>query len=107
MKIFLCLTGRLGVHAQSLQLCLTLCDPLEYSLSGSSGPCNFAGKNTGVSCYVLLQGIFPTQGSNPSLLHLPALAGMFFTTSATWEVILCLNLRGHVIGEKSLILEIM
>ena len=27
------------------------------------------GKNTGVGCYLLLQGIFPTQGSNPGLLH--------------------------------------
>ena len=26
-------------------------------------------KNTGVGCHSLLQGIFPTQGSNPSLLH--------------------------------------
>ena len=32
-------------------------------------PWNFPGKNTGVGCYFLLQGIFPTQGSNPSLLH--------------------------------------
>ena len=29
----------------------------------------FPGKNTGVGCHLLLQGIFPTQGSNPSLLH--------------------------------------
>ena len=28
------------------------------------------GKNTGVCCHFLLQGIFPTQGSNPCLLHL-------------------------------------
>ena len=26
-------------------------------------------KNTGVGCHFLLQGIFPTQGSNPGLLH--------------------------------------
>ena len=30
----------------------------------------FSGKNTGVGCHALLQGIFPTQGSNPCLLHL-------------------------------------
>ena len=30
---------------------------------------DFPGKNTGVGCHLLLQGIFPTQGSNPSLLH--------------------------------------
>ena len=33
-------------------------------------PCNSAGKNTGVGCHALLQGIFPTQGLNPRLLHL-------------------------------------
>ena len=27
------------------------------------------GKNTGVGCHFLLQGIFPTQGSNPGLPH--------------------------------------
>ena len=27
------------------------------------------GKNTGVGCHFLLQGIFPTRGSNPGLLH--------------------------------------
>ena len=42
------------------------------------------GKNTGVGCHALLQGIFPTQGLNLHLLC-PALAGGFFTTSATWE----------------------
>ena len=32
-------------------------------------PWDFPGKNTGVSCHFLLQGIFPTQGSNPGLPH--------------------------------------
>ena len=43
------------------------------------------GKNTGVGCCALLQGIFPIQGSNPGLLRLPALAGGFFTSSTTWQ----------------------
>ena len=30
---------------------------------------NFPGKNTGTDCHFLLQGIFPTQESNPHLLH--------------------------------------
>ena len=30
---------------------------------------NSPGKNTGAGCHFLLQGIFPTQGSNPCLLH--------------------------------------
>ena len=29
----------------------------------------FSGKNTGVGCHALLQGIFPTQGSNLCLLY--------------------------------------
>ena len=31
---------------------------------------NFPGKNPGVGCHFLLQGIFPTQGSNPRFLPL-------------------------------------
>ena len=42
------------------------------------------GKNTGVGCHALLQGIFPTQGSNLQLISL-ALTGGIFTTSTTWE----------------------
>ena len=32
-------------------------------------PWDFPGKNTGVSCHFLLQGIFPTQGLNLHLIH--------------------------------------
>ena len=32
-------------------------------------PWNSPSKNTGVGCHALLQGIFPTQGLNPGLLH--------------------------------------
>ena len=32
-------------------------------------PWDSPGKNTGVGCHFLLQGIFPTQGSNLNLLH--------------------------------------
>ena len=32
-------------------------------------PWDFPGKNTGVGCHFLLQGIFPTQGYNSCLLH--------------------------------------
>ena len=33
-------------------------------------PWDSLGKNTGVGCHFLLQGIFPIQGSNPHLLYL-------------------------------------
>ena len=49
-------------------------------------PWDSPGTNTGVGCHFLLQGIFPTQGSNQNLMS-PALADRFFTTSATWEVL--------------------
>ena len=70
-------------------LSLTLCEPMDCSLPGSSVYGIFPGKNTGVACHDFLQGIFLTQGSN---LHLMCLlhwqAGFcflffFFTTSAT------------------------
>ena len=51
------------------QPCPTLCNLMNYSLPGSSVHGNSPGKNTGVGCHALLQGIFPTQGSNPGLLH--------------------------------------
>ena len=47
------------------QSCLTLCDPMDCSLPGSSVHGDSPGKSTGVGCHALFQGIFPTQGSNP------------------------------------------
>ena len=41
------------------QSCLTLCNSMDC----------FPGQNTGVGSLSPLQGIFPTQGSNPGLLH--------------------------------------
>ena len=38
-------------------------------LHGLYSPWNSPGKNTGVDSLSLLQGIFPTQGSNPGLPH--------------------------------------
>ena len=43
----------------------------QRSLAGYS-PCNSPGQNTGVGSCSLLQGIFPTQGSNPGLPTLQA-----------------------------------
>ena len=67
------------------ELRLTLCYPKDCGLPGSSVH--------GILQARILQwpmpssrGIFPTQGSNPHHFTSPALAGRFFTTSATWEV---------------------
>ena len=45
------------------QQCLTLRPQGLYS------PCNSPGQNTGEGSHSLLQGILPTQGSNPGLPH--------------------------------------
>ena len=58
------------MHPRSVQSCLILCDPMECSLLGYSCPRDSSGKSTGVDFHTLLQGIFPTQGLNPHLLHL-------------------------------------
>ena len=59
------------MHAKSLQLCSTPCNPMDCSPPGILlCPWDSLDNNTGVGCHALLQGIFPTQGSNPGLLHL-------------------------------------
>ena len=47
--------------------CLTLCDPMDCSPPGSSVHGILQGEYW--SCHFLLQGIFPTQGLSPGLLH--------------------------------------
>ena len=51
------------------QLCQILCDLMDCSLPGSSVLGDSPGKNPAVGSHALLQGIFPTQGSNPGLPH--------------------------------------
>ena len=51
-------------ESEVAQSCLTLCDPMDCSLPGSSVHGIFPGKNIGVGCHFLLQEIFPTQGLN-------------------------------------------
>ena len=42
---------------------------MDCSPPGSSAHGDSPGKNTGAGCHALLQGIFPTQGSNPTRPH--------------------------------------
>ena len=51
------------------QPCLTLCDPMGCGFPGSSVFGDSPGKNPGMGCQALLQGIFPTQGLDPGLPH--------------------------------------
>ena len=56
--IYVCLAMFDSLWSHELEPTMLLC------------PWDFPGKNTGVGCHPLLQGIFPTQESNPSLLCL-------------------------------------
>ena len=78
--VHVCLLSRFS-HVQLFAALWTVCSPPGSSVHGDS-----PGKNTGVGCHVLLQGIFLIQGSNESLTS-PSLAGGFFTTSVTWEAL--------------------
>ena len=53
------------------QSCLTLCNPVDCSLPGSSVHGDSPGKDTGVGCHALFQGIFLMQG--PTFPGSPAL----------------------------------
>ena len=82
-----CSNGLVCLHAESLQLCLTLCNLMDCSLPGFS---------VHVGCHFLLQGIFRTQGLNSRLSHLPALAGVFFSPSTTIHFKSNASIRGTV-----------
>ena len=72
------------MQAKSLQLGPTLCDPMDYSLPGSSVyeilPARILER---VAC--LLTGNLPDAGIEPVSLKSPALTGKFLTTGATWD----------------------
>ena len=55
-------------------------------------------KNTGVDCHSLLQGIFPTQGWNPGLLHWQAGS---LLSEPPGKPSSCLKIKGDLPGERS------
>ena len=55
---------------------------MDCSLPGSSVHGDSLGKNTGMGCHALLQGIFHIQGWNPHLLHLQHVKVGSFTLKA-------------------------
>ena len=55
-------------ESEVAQSCPTLCNPMDCSLPGSSVHGIFHA-STGVGRHFLLQGVFPTQGSNQGLPH--------------------------------------
>ena len=74
------------MHAKSLQLCLTLCDPMDCSPPSSNVHGILQARIVEwVPCPP--PGDLPNTGIEPTSLMSPALAGEFFTTGATWEVL--------------------
>ena len=63
------------LRAKSLQSCPTRCDPMDCSLPGSSVHGDSPGKNTGVGCCALLQGIPNPRINLGVLCHLHWQAG--------------------------------
>ena len=60
--VCVCAHAVMSLVAQS---CLTLCDPMDCSLPGSSIHGDSPSKNTGTGCHTLFKGFFPSQGYEP------------------------------------------
>ena len=80
-----CLAPDLAVCCRA-RWCLNLCGSHGLWPTRLLCPWNFPGKNTGAGYHFLLQGIFPTQGSNPRLLHWWAKPLPLSQHSWPWEV---------------------
>ena len=94
------------VCAQLLKQCPTL-QPHGLQPARIFCPWNFSGKNTGVGCYFLLQGIYPTQVWSLGLLHWqasgqdqgkPKMDGKIPHDQQYWETLAPLSLKGQVEG---------
>ena len=74
------------VCVKSLQSCPTLCHPMGHSPSGSSVHGIFQAR---ILEWVVMSSSrdLPDPGTEPASLTAPALAGRFFTSSATWEAL--------------------
>ena len=57
------------MRAKLLQLCWTLCNPMDYIAHQAPRAWDSPGKTTGIHCHFLLQGIFLTQGLSSSILY--------------------------------------
>ena len=82
------------VLAQSVP---TLCDPIDREAQWATVHEDSLGKNTRVCCQALLQGIFQTQRTNPSLSHW----GRFFNVWATRETFPWLYLAANELSPTS------
>ena len=70
---------------------------MDYNPPGSFCPWNSPGKNTGVSSYSFLQGVFLTWGSNPGLLRCRQILYCLSHQGRPW-ITLC-HAKGHTSRE--------
>ena len=78
--------------------CLTLCKPMDCSPSFLC-PWDFPGKNSGVACHFLLQGIFSIQGSNACLLGRWVLS--HWATRGHKYLCIYVHMNGKILGGQS------
>ena len=71
-------------QSQKVKSCPTLCEPMDYSLPGSSVHGTFQAR---ILKWVAMPPArdLPDPGIEPGYLMSPALAGRFLITSATWD----------------------
>ena len=67
--VCVCVCTHACMYVLVAQSCPTLCDPMNCSLPGSSVHGIFQARILEWAAIPSLQGIFPTQGSNPGLPH--------------------------------------
>ena len=80
------------MHAKSLQLCLTLCDPMDGSLPVSSVH-EILQLRTLEWVAISYSRVSPLPRDQTPVSWFSTLAGRFFTTSATWEALISLMCR--------------
>ena len=69
-SVYMCVYVYVCMHTCLVaQLCPTFCNPTDCSPPGSSVHGDSPGKDSGVDCHALLQGIFLTQGLKLCLLR--------------------------------------
>ena len=69
--VYVCVCVCVCVCVLVVQSYLTLCDPMDVACLAPLSM-EFSRQEYGVGSHCLLQGIFPTHGSNPGFLHLQA-----------------------------------
>ena len=101
--------------AKLIQSCLTFCDLVDHSLPDSVH--GILHQDYWSELFALFQGIFPTQGSNPHLLHLPRgqvgsfpLAPLFavcLSPKLTWVTLLIPILTGGILWKEDGIVSLL